>query len=320
MILVKITGGLGNQIFQYGMYRYLKQKYPKTAVKVDPTFYHIQNAHNGFELDHVFHLSNKGELEIASSKEYYHVRGEIAPLKGLHENSFLIKVWAWTNARLRQRTSVKRHSFVIKESEYTDKRRLVDLLNNLECDKDWYIDGYWQNTDYFEDILDEIIADLTFPEITEPENEKTLGMIKSGETVAVHVRRGDYVGSMFDVLTIEYYQKAVEFIRSRLSGKNLVFMVFSEDVEWVKDHFGWLGEYHFIGNNKGQNSFRDLQLMSLCKHQITANSSFSIWSGYLNRNEDKIVCYPDVYSRDQDNVIKSAKGWVRIETVRKEND
>ena len=82
----------------------------------------------------------------------------------------------------------------------------------------------------------------------------------------------------------------------------------------MKDHFEWIGEFINVTHNNGVDSFRDLQLMSMCKYQVIANSSFSTWRGYLNRLDGKIICYPNVYSEGTMNIEKCGKGWIRIDT------
>ncbi|NLG04245.1 MAG: alpha-1,2-fucosyltransferase, partial [Clostridia bacterium] len=91
-----------------------------------------------------------------------------------------------------------------------------------------------------------------------------------------------------------------------------VFFLFSDDADFVKKEFSFLNESHVIANNSGENSFRDLQLMSLCHHNIIANSTFSQWGALLNVNKDHITIYPKQYMIQKDNEEKSLKNWVQL--------
>ena len=324
MILVKFSGGLGNQIFQYGLYLELRKRYPDTLVKGDIFTYIYQDVHYGFELDRIFRLTEKGLLELANRKDYYKATGMIAPTKLAPANSFREKLLAFTNARLREkqerlgkRERIQEEPNGLVLTEEIRKERAVVLekaLSVLDPDKDWYIDGYWQSTSYFEHSLDDVIDNLVFPDFEDASNPKWAERIQNTESVSIHVRRGDYTGSIYDVIGMDYYNNAVNDIRDKLQKENKVpsFFIFSDDPDWVKQQFSWLGEYILIDNNKGVDSYRDLQLMSMCKHQITANSSFSIWGGYLNHNRNKRVYYPSRYTQALDNVEKREPGWERI--------
>ena len=324
MILVKFSGGLGNQIFQYGLYLELCKRYPDIKVKGDIYTYTYQDVHYGFELDRIFRLREKGLLEIASRKDYYKVTGTIAPTKLAPVNSFREKVLAFTNARLREHHYhlVGKHLIqeapndmnfeIVNRDEW--EKELQSKLFELDTEKDWYVDGYWQATCFFEHALNDVIKNLNFPKFDDEINIEYEKIIQKTESVSIHVRRGDYVGTIFDVLGTDYYKRAVEDVRIRLQKRDKIptFFVFSEDSEYVEKHFEWLGDYHLITHNTGVNSFRDLQLMSLCKHQITANSSFSAWSGYFNPNPEKLVYYPEQYSTESSSVNKTQQGWIMI--------
>lgn len=316
MILVKFSGGLGNQMFQYALYQRLKQQYSNTVVKADLSIYQVEDLHYGFELNRVFQLIDKGRILVASAQEYKEVTCERPPFGWVKKHPFIEKVWAWTNARTRERAeNCGKRNIVLEEPEHTemtdqirDERRpgLLRLLDNLDIQKNWYIDGYWQDVTYFIDVMDDVLSDFDFPShAVEISDAKT--------AVAIHVRRGDYTNSEYDILPLSYYQKAIQKIKEHAGEQELRYYIFSEDEKYIRDNFAWLGEYTYVNWNTGADSYRDMQLMSKCKYQVVANSSFSTWSGYLNQNEGKLICYPAQYTRTLKTIEKPNDGWYKIE-------
>jgi hypothetical protein len=166
-------------------------------------------------------------------------------------------------------------------NEYIEKSFTFDP-NIFNINDNTSIDGYYQSYKYFEEYKDEIKKDFTFKfEIY----SKCFNIISQyNNPVSIHIRRGDYVKHPgYWVVTPEYIQKALNYF----SDQEYTFLVFSDDIEWCKQIFP--KEVTFI---EGGNQFEDLCLMSLCKHNIIANSSFSWWGAYLNSNLEKKVIAP----------------------------
>lgn len=119
-------------------------------------------------------------------------------------------------------------------------------------------------------------------------------------SVSVHIRRGDYLlrkhSKIHGLCSLEYYLQAIQFIKSK--SKDPVFYFFSDDIPWARENF-CNPSYKFVDCNSGSNSCLDLYLMSQCKHNIIANSTFSWWGAWLNRNKEKIVVAPSVWFNDQ---------------------
>ena len=145
-----------------------------------------------------------------------------------------------------------------------------------------------------------------------------LSKIKDCTAVSLHVRRGDYISPdgtqtlLGGICTKEYYQTAIELIKQRV-GK-LFFAVFSDDVNWARENLH-LPEYTlFVDWHSGKNSFRDMQLMSLCSHHIIANSSFSWWGAWLGNNPEKIVIAPKKWMNvdDPQNDYRCPESWIRL--------
>ena len=126
-------------------------------------------------------------------------------------------------------------------------------------------------------------------------NKDTAAQIKSANSVSIHARVVDFKYGMLDAVRRKYFIKSVKHIKKNV--KTPIFFVFSDNIEWCKDNVNTLGlssekKVIFVSHNSGEDSYRDMQLMSLCKHNIVPNSTFSWWGGYLNQNPNKIVCTP----------------------------
>lgn len=185
----------------------------------------------------------------------------------------------------------------------------------LSTDKG-YISGWWANERYFNDITETLKHIYQFPQLERNEDLGLIYTIKDKNSVSLHVRRGDYLRKensfVQGICTKDYYRNAIQYVRSELDDP--YFVVFSNDIEWCKKEFNMLN-CSFVDWNNGEEAYRDMQLMSLCKHNIIANSSFSWWGAWLNSNEHKIVCCPTRMM----NIRAPLEGefpdeWIRIES------
>ena len=154
-----------------------------------------------------------------------------------------------------------------------------------------YYDGWWQDKKYFHDNL-KLLRFKKF--LLDAKNESLLYRIKNKTSVALHVRRGDYLDKenakiYGGICTPEYYKKAISFIL--MKRPDCEFFVFSNDINWVKKEFN-ISNVTYVSNNKGINSYVDMYLMSHCNVLIIANSTFSYWGAMLNKS-NPIVIYPN---------------------------
>lgn len=148
-------------------------------------------------------------------------------------------------------------------------------------------------------IADEINDTFVFPEILDKKNLETLDYIKNHNSVAIHARRGDMLGGNYIYYVTGFFKRAVRYIRKHT--ENPVFFIFCDpgSVQWAVDNANILGLYpnkdeiHFVDWNKSSDSYRDMQLMSACKHQIITNSTFGWWAAWMNKNPDKITISPE---------------------------
>lgn len=301
MKIVNITGGLGNQMFQYAFAVALHEKW-KEEVKVDRHHYHYIFSktfhgnnfyHNGFEIDKVF---PNAKLGIASPWD-------------------IIKVsYYMPNFKL---SRIIRKLMPVRKGEYIQSaKKAYQYDRNALCVSASYYEGYWMAYKYFELYRKEIQSAYEFRPFSTDENQKYADILKGGNSVTIHVRRGDYVGmSAFgNICTLDYYKKAIALVRQQIEQPE--FLVFSNDQEWcmenLKDAFGD-ATVHFVNNNRGSESYRDMQLMSLARCNIMANSSFSWWGAFLNAREDLIVIAPHKWMNDRDCSSLYSDKWIKVE-------
>ena len=280
MIIIKIKGGLGNQLFQYAVGRALALHH-RLPLKLDLTIFKTYKLHR--------YLLDQFAIQADIATE-----DEIIKLKGRNNVLF---------SALRKAGLVKRKSYLKeKRSSYFD----ASVFKN----DDVYLDGYWQNELYFSDIREELLRDLTSISSMSDLGVVYMEGIKKRNTVSLHVRRGNYLNlKNFNVLDIDYYMKAVEYIRKNVEKPT--FYIFSDDLEWCKNSLGFLDNCIFVDSTKTE--IDDLKLMSFCKHNIIANSSFSWWGAWLNQNCKKTVIAPKDWLLNDpgsSNVILS--DWVKL--------
>ena len=152
-----------------------------------------------------------------------------------------------------------------------------------------YFQGFWQSDKYFAEYQSEIIAEFQ-PKVVSAKMEEYKQLFSNMESCAVHIRRGDYV-NINGCIDMTYYKKAMEMLREK---KNCTFVFFSDDIEWVKQNFSNAEKAIFFDEKTGISDLEEFFIMSYCKNQIIANSSFSWWAAYLNTAENKTVIAPEI--------------------------
>ncbi len=310
MIIVRFTSGLGNQMYQYNLYRLLQETYSGTQVKADLTWFYANNDHFGYELEKCFlHQDSAFSLETASYRELFRVTGLIPNMSKKHGRGFET-FRRYPNRILREFTQKKRAPFILDRLQQSVSS---DQILHLDTSKDWYLIGFWIEECYWGSRIGSLQKELCFDDNTDAENTELIRKISGTESVSIHVRRGDYLTTykgQFQSLNREYYEKAVGEIQKIV--KNPVFYIFSDDSDFVRQEFTWLDNKVIADNNTGENSYRDMQLMSLCKHNIIANSTFSAWAAILNRNPGHVTVYPALYLTGEDSEMIQQKNWIRI--------
>lgn len=283
MIIVRVFGGLGNQIFQYAFYKCLECN--NDDVYLDISDYNIHHHHNGFELDKVFKI----KFNKATNKEIKKI--------SFDKKSFLYRL-------IRKIFKIE----LVKTSEYTEMKDICDVkIGNIE--QEVYFNGFWQDIKYVEFIENELRKELIFNEKLSGKNKDVIDKFIGRETVSIHIRRGDYLNnkSLGGICNNEYYLNAIEYINKVIDRP--VFFIFSDDIEWVKNNFKLKSECIYVDWNKEEESYKDMQLMSMCKHNIIANSTFSWWGAWLNMNRNKIVICPKKWFNNKNSNLQ-VNDWI----------
>ncbi len=312
LIIVRFTSGLGNQMFQYNLYRLLQELYPEVEVKADVTWFYTDDEHHGFELRKIFENvpGSVFSLNEASWHEIYKVSGQIpTPVKGILARPVRFLLGP-VNRKLREAGMREKSGITLNQLENTIDH---DTIINLDVGRNCYIFGFFIEEAYYRDRIDALKREFVFPPLT-GENLDTARQMEQENSVSIHVRRGDYLSQTYSgrflCLERDYYEPAVNVIRERL--KDPFFYIFCEDPEYVEKAFDWLPDKKIISNNTGEDSFRDMQLMTKCKANIIANSTFSQWASILNENSEHITVYPARYMADEDTEERTLPGWIRI--------
>lgn len=200
---------------------------------------------------------------------------------------------------------------VLTENSIEYEPALKEVALNL-VDKNIEYDGYFQDVRYFEENKKQILKDFTWDKKLLSENTllyesiSVVPLNRKRETVAVHVRRTDYLNSdsVMVNLEVDYYNESMKMIKKQYP--NAYFICFTDDVEWCKSNLNWIDEIapYTLGTET-------MYLMSLCKHQIIANSTFSWWAAYLNKNKKKIVICPKKWFKSND-LNMCPDEWIKI--------
>ena len=284
MKIVRFLGGLGNQMFQYAFYKSLEQT--GADVRADINGYQTYSLHNGFELEDLFNIRLKKVGPFISS---------------LYDSSNR----KWHLRKLRQIMGLKKayyeqaSPFEFDPSVYENKQGLY-----------W---GYWQNVSYVEPVSNLLRKDFIFKRTPKSASTSIFDDIKNSNSVSLHIRRGDYLKDplLGGICGIAYYQNAVNLLKEHYN--DLKFYIFSDDITWSEKNLPIPGAV-FVKGNEGTYSFADMHMMSICKHNIIANSSFSWWGAWLNINSNKIVIAPkkwvNITSITTDNITPSS--WIKI--------
>jgi hypothetical protein len=273
MIIVQLTGGLGNQMFQYAIAKHLAEKH-QTRLKIDISPFEKQSL-RAYDLT-VFNISD----ELISTSELY--RYFPRPAHNIIQ-------------RIIHKIVKQFYGYaVLYEPHFHFSPEI------LKAQKKSYLIGYWQSEKYFK--LSESLIRKSFQFKTEAtgKNSQLLDHISKHNSVSVHIRRGDYIQDSYTLNThgvceADYYSASISLIAEKI--KSPVFYLFSDDIDWVKRNMTIPVEHYYIDNNS-ENGWEDMRLMSQCKHNIIANSSFSWWGAWLNNNPEKMVIAPRKWFND----------------------
>ena len=284
MIIIKLNGGLGNQLFQYSLGKKLSIK-NKDVFKLDLSDFTVDNPRS-YSLGYFNIIEN-----FASDEDINKIKKS--------------GVWKLVD---KLKPYCKRSAIKYKGYDFDQ--------NILKLSGDFYLDGYWQSEKYFQDIEKIIKEEITLKESLPSKYTELIDKIKNSDSVSVHIRRGDYlsdkISKIYAICPIEYYYKAIEKIKE--SCPNPHFFIFSDDINWVKQNLNIPHPKILVSGDNETKDYEELILMSLCQHNIIANSSFSWWGAWLNQNPSKIVISPDKWFNDKIGNAKDLipENWIKL--------
>jgi Glycosyl transferase family 11 len=293
VIVVRLQGGLGNQMFQYAAAARLARHH-NTTLHLDLGWFDRQP-------------------EAVTPRQYELGCFQIdARLDGI--DLICAAGLGYDRRRLgalisRARGKLSRRFHVIREKTVAFQPDVLQAPDNS------YLIGYWQTERYFSDIEDEIRSAFSLATTPDAKNAETAKQIARSEAVSIHVRRGDYtsahVNQTHGLPSLEYYARASQYVARRTTQPR--FFVFSDEPNWCRENLIIDHPTILVTNNTAETGHEDMRLMSMCKHHIIANSSFSWWGAWLNPDATKIVVAPNQWFRDPAGVCDVyANGWIRV--------
>jgi hypothetical protein len=284
VIVVRLLGGLGNQMFQYAIGRALAEK--------------------------------RGDELLLDASAYDEPQPGLTPrryeLGGLRIRAALCGAWLrWKFRRPPWVPWLRRYVYVAESSHHFDAS--LSQWRDLHL----YLDGYWQSERYFDSVRTALLSELSPASPPDERNSELLEEIRASNAVAVHVRRTDYVQNeelraLHGVCSVDYYQRAMAYVCERLDAPR--FYMFSDDPDWVRENLSAPAEARYVAHNGADRGAEDLRLMRECKSFVIANSSFSWWGAWLSSHKDKIVVAPRPWFADpnEDEGDLVPAGWVRM--------
>jgi hypothetical protein len=278
MIISNIIGGLGNQMFQYAAGRALSLRLHQ-PLKLAIDQFNTYDLHNGLEIDKVFRF----QPEIADGAE-------------------LKKMLGWQASPIVRRLLGRPAGRFLTSERWLCEPHFHHWPGIATTTAPAYMHGYWQSERYFADAAETLRDDFIFSLDWDDADSKIRDLMLAGQSVSVHVRRGDYTNkknaSVFAPCTLDYYRSAINWIRERVSGMHI--FVFSDDPDWAMANLQpEFGPITTVRHNTGSRSPRDMRLMSIANHNVIANSSFSWWGAWLNITPGKMVIAPRQWFLDE---------------------
>ncbi|SHN24216.1 alpha-1,2-fucosyltransferase [Mucilaginibacter sp. OK098] len=293
MIIIKLQGGLGNQMFQYAFGLSLSKKL-NTSLYFDVSFF--KQPDSGL-------TPRIYELDLFSSP--INIAGDKQINKFLRPN-FIQKAF--------NKTGINK-STIYRESSLRFTNEVFEVKPPI------YFEGFWQSEKYF-NAVEDLIRNVLIPKpaLNQQSQKIADAITQQPNAVSIHVRRGDYVNSkatneLHGVCSVNYFQNAIALIKEKIQDSRFYF--FSDDPEWVGEHLlPVIDNATLVQHNYDADSWQDMALMSKCKHHIIANSSFSWWGAWLNPNKEKVVIAPATWFSTETDYLDSQdllpKSWIRI--------
>jgi hypothetical protein len=291
VIVTRLKGGIGNQLFQYAAgFRLASVR--NAELKLDCSMF--ENVE--------FRTPRSYELGV------FDLTAEIATAEDV--SSALASARQPIHRRLLERFRSPAGGAATERHFHFDPE-VLSLPDNT------IMDGYWQSERYFCDVADRVRREFSFAQAATGRNAELFSEIAECDSVSLHVRRGDYAAdpatrATHGVCSLDYYDRAVTYVVERVSEP--VFFLFSDDPQWVRDHLKVRGSVKIVDHNGLDSGSEDLRLMARCRHHVIANSTFSWWGAWLDPNPDKIVVAPRQWFADDSLVTTDLlpASWVKL--------
>lgn len=307
VFVVRFQGGLGNQMFQASFLWMLELLYPQKEILADLTPYSRELCHHGYELKRIFDI----DFPEATRKELIQVTHYEPCVRG-----FLLSVWR----KLFSADIPKDTELCEDYSSPTANAKFYADLFPLKQEK-LYLTGFWvwrfneayqiNDPNIIHAWREKIKQSFIFPDEIHLALRQWIERMQRSASVSVHLRRGDYVGTNFDVCTQSYYEAARSCIEEKIHHPT--YYVFSDDLSYAKRVFQDWGAVEFVDGNCGADAWKDMFLMSRCCHHIIANSTFSFWAAYLGeKRSDTMVIAPKEYYRNIKGFCLTQNDWVTL--------
>jgi hypothetical protein len=291
MIVVQLLGGLGNQMFQYAAGRRLALE-KSVPLKLDIQSFETYTLRSY----RLFHFATQAEIATPAELRQFVAPGIGGKARRLAERRLLPRE--------------RRHIYY----ERTPYQFEVDILNTPD---DVYLQGFFQTEAYFKPVEAIIHQDFTIKTPPDVRNREMAARIGSVHAVSLHIRRGDYASNaetraFHGLLPLDYYQTAMRRIAETIAQPH--FFVFSDDPAWAREYLQLDYPLTLVDHNDAEHDIDDLRLMSLCRHHVIANSSFSWWGAWLCTYPEKIVYAPERWILDRSINSRGAvpPNWQRV--------
>lgn len=274
MVIIRIQGGFGNQLFTYSC-GYALAKRMDANLLLDTS----QHDSGYFRQLELYNLN----IEYKDKTNYK------------AKNNIINKIYRKFKIGLLTK-------MIYEHKTYTFQQEIFEQKGNI------FLQGYWQSYKYFDEYKNDLKRQFMPVYEQKSDIKKLIENLKTHESVAVHIRRGDYI-TVNGCIDMNYYNRAIYYLDNKFD--NLNFYFFSDDIDWVKNYFGQKITYNYVSINSTSQSLDEFFAMSACKNQIISNSTYSWWAAYLNDNINKIIIAPEVACWKGDYYPPS---WMLIKT------
>lgn len=326
MIIVKFCSGIGNQLYQYAIYKMLEKRYPNQEVLADLSVFEDINRLNygngfsyGFALENIFSIEVKKaareQIDQVNYEIYFNEKWrKILPERFCQKYAGASRL-AGLRARIFPQYKRMREQYIMA---YPFNAFIGDLYF-LENDKDYYVSGLWQNYHYFSGIEEILRKELVFSNSLSDCGKAFKEQIEHCNSVCIHVRRGDFTSDRYkkthDICGKSYYGKAMEMIGKRI--ENPTFFVFSDDIGYCRELFDGRENIVFVSDDKKLRVDEEMNLMASCKSAIIANSTFAFWNVWLSDHREKVVLYPKYIVKEQYcwHEFSVPKHWIAVDNL-----